>query len=333
MNGCYSKILVTGGAGFIGSHIVDRLLNEGFNIRVVDNLSTGDEKNLAQHQGKENLQFIEGDIRNFDLAKELVEGVDAVFHEAALVSVTRSVEDPLLANEVNVTGTLNLLKACVDAKVKRFVFASSCAVYGDHETLPNHENLMPRPLSPYAVSKLAAENYVKVFNDVYGLETVILRYFNVYGPRQSYGPYSGVISIFINRLLKNENLTIYGDGEQTRDFVHVKDVVEANMLVLSKQNAAGEIFNISTGKAITINSLAKTLQKIIDKTDLKLVYAKTRSGDIKNSYADINKAMKILDYTPKISIKEGLANLVNWYANSWADVIPEASKSRSEHNQ
>jgi dTDP-glucose 4,6-dehydratase len=316
LNRSYSKILVTGGAGFIGSHIVDRLLNEGYNTRVVDNLSTGDEKNLAHHQGEENLQFIEGDIQNLDLVKELVKGVDAVFHEAALVSVTRSVEDPLLANEVNVTGTLNLLKACVDAKVKRFVFASSCAVYGDSETLPNHENLIPMPLSPYAVSKLAAENYVKVFNDVYGLETVILRYFNVYGPRQRYGPYSGVISIFINRLLKNEHLTIYGDGEQTRDFVNIKDVVEANMLALSRRNAVREIFNISAGKDITINSLARSLQKIMDKTDLKLVYAKDRPGDIKNSYADINKAMKILGYTPKVSIREGLINLVNWYANA-----------------
>jgi UDP-glucose 4-epimerase len=227
-----SEILVTGGAGFIGSHIVDRLLDEGFRVSVVDDLSTGKKQNLVQHDGKQTFHFIEGDIRDYDLVKKVVSGVDAVFHEAALVSVTSSVENPLLANDINVTGTVNLLKACVDAHVKRFVFASSCAVYGDSETLPNHENLMPMPLSPYAVSKLAAENYVKVFHDVYDLETVILRYFNVYGSRQVYGPYSGVISIFINRLLENNPPIIYGDGEQIRDFVNVHDVVEANMLAL-----------------------------------------------------------------------------------------------------
>jgi nucleoside-diphosphate-sugar epimerase len=330
LNRCYSKILVTGGAGFIGSHIVDRLLDEGFNVRVFDNLSTGDKKNLVQHKSKGNLQFIEGDIRNFDLVKKAVKGVDAIFHEAALVSVTRSVEDPLLANEVNVTGTLNLLKACVDAKVKRFVFASSCAVYGSSKTLPNHENLMPMPLSPYAVSKLAAENYVKVFHVVYGLETVILRYFNVYGPRQKYGPYSGVISIFVKRLLDGRPLTIYGDGKQSRDFVNVKDVVEANMLALLKQNAVGEVINISAGEAITINALINSLQKIIDKTDFELFYTETRLGDIKNSFADIKKAKKILGYIPKVSISEGLVNLVNWYANEFPDVVnPKASQSRS----
>ena len=330
MNGSYSKILVTGGAGFIGSHIVDRLLDEGFNVRVFDNLSTGDKKNLAQHESKENLQFIEGDIRNFDLVKKVVKGVDAIFHEAALVSVTRSVQNPLLANEVNVTGTLNLLKACVDAKVKRFVFASSCAVYGNSKILPNHENLMPIPLSPYAVSKLAAENYVKVFHVVYGLETVILRYFNVYGPRQKYSPYSGVISIFVNRLLEGKPLTIYGDGTQSRDFVYVRDVVEANILALSRQNAVGEVINISAGEAVTINTLTNSLQKIMDKTDLELVYTETRLGDIRNSFADIHKAKTILGYTPKVSINEGLVNLVNWYANEFPDVVnPEASQSRS----
>jgi nucleoside-diphosphate-sugar epimerase len=316
LNRCYSKILVTGGAGFIGSHIVDRLLDEGFNVRVFDNLSTGDKKNLAQHKSKKNLQFIEGDIRNFDLVKKAVKGVDAIFHEAALVSVTRSVEDPLLANEVNVTGTLNLLKACVDAKVKRFVFASSCAVYGNSKILPNQENLMPMPLSPYAVSKLAAENYVKVFHVVYGLETVILRYFNVYGPRQKYGPYSGVISIFINSLLEDKPPTIYGDGKQTRDFVNVKDVIEANMLALSKRNAAGEVFNVSTGEAITINNLARTLQKIMGKTDFEPVYADARLGDVRDSYADISKTRKKLGYKPTVKLDKGLNELIKWYAKN-----------------
>jgi UDP-glucose 4-epimerase len=310
----FSEILVTGGAGFIGSHIVDRLLDEGFKVRVLDNLSTGEIKNLAQHQNKKSFQFIEGDIRNFDLVKKTVKGVDAVFHEAALVSVTRSVENPLLSKEINVTGTVNLLKACVDAHVKRFVYASSCAVYGDTETLPNHENLAPKPLSPYAVDKLAAENYAKVFHNVYGLETASLRYFNVYGPRQKHGPYSGVISIFINRLLKNKPPIIYGDGEQTRDFINVKDVVEANMFALSKRKAVGEVFNISTGEATTINKLTETIQKIMDKTSLKPVHAEPRPGDIKHSYGDISKARRNLEYEPKVQLEKGLSELVKWYS-------------------
>jgi len=310
----FSEILVTGGAGFIGSHIVDWLLDEGFKVRVLDNLSTGDKKNLAKHQNKKSFQFIEGDIRNFDLIKKTVKGVDAVIHEAALVSVTRSVENPLLSNEVNVTGTVNLLKACVDAHVKRFIYASSCAVYGDSETLPNHENLAPKPLSPYAVDKLAAENYAKVFHNVYGLETTSLRYFNVYGPRQKYGPYSGVISIFINRLLKNKPPIIYGDGKQTRDFINIKDVVEANMLALSKREAVGEVFNISTGEATTINKLTETVQKIMGKTSLKPVHAEPRPGDIKHSYGDITKARRKLEYEPKVQLEKGLSELVKSYS-------------------
>ena len=310
----FSEILVTGGAGFIGSHIVDQLLDEGFKVRVLDNLSTGEKKNLAQHQNNKSFQFIEGDIRNLDLVKNTVKGVDAVFHEAALVSVTRSVEDPILSNEVNITGTVNLLKACVDAHVKRFVYASSCAVYGDTETLPNHENLAPKPLSPYAVDKLAAEKYAKVFHNVYGLETVSLRYFNVYGPRQKYGPYSGVISIFINRLLENKPPIICGDGKQTRDFINVKDVVEANMLALSKRKAVGEVFNISTGEATTINKLTETIQKIMGKTSLKPVHAEPRPGDIKHSYGDITKARRNLEYEPKVQLEKGLSKLVKWYS-------------------
>ena len=305
-----SEVLVTGGAGFIGSHIVDRLLSEGFKVRVLDNLSTGDKENLAQHKNKKSFQFLEGDIRNFDQVKKAVTGVDAVIHEAALVSVTLSIENPALADEINAKGTVNLLKACVDAQVKRFVLASSCAVYGDTETLPNHENLTPKPLSPYAVGKLDAENSAKEFYKVHGLETVCLRYFNVYGPRQKPGPYSGVISILINRLLKHEAPTIYGDGTQTRDFVNVKDVVDANMLALSKPDAAGEVFNVGTGEAVTINKLTGTLQKIMGKTDLKPVYAEPRPGDIKHSYGDVTKARKILGYEPKVNLEQGLSELV-----------------------
>jgi nucleoside-diphosphate-sugar epimerase len=310
----FSEILVTGGAGFIGSHIVDRLLKEGFKVRVLDDLSTGEKKNLSQHQNQKNFQFIEGDVRDFELVKKIVKGVDAVVHEAALVSVTHSVKNPLLSNEINVIGTLNMLKACADAQIKRFVYASSCAIYGDTEILPNHERLLPKPISPYAVDKLAAENYVKIFNSVYGLETVCLRYFNVYGPRQKLGPYSGVISIFINRFLENKPPIIFGDGEQTRDFINVMDVVEANLLALSKRKAVGEVFNIGTGEASTINMVRETIQKIMDKTFLKPVYVEPRPGDIRHSYGDITKARSNLGYKPKIRLKKGLNELVKSYS-------------------
>jgi nucleoside-diphosphate-sugar epimerase len=310
----FSEILVTGGAGFIGSNLVDRLLEDGFKVKVIDDLSTGDKQNLAHLENNESFEFIEGNIQDFDLIKKTVKGVDAVFHEAALVSVTRSVEDPLLSNEINVKGSLNLLKSCVNANVKRFVYASSCAVYGDAKVLPIPEDLSAKPLSPYAVDKLATENYAKVFYEVYGLETVGLRYFNVYGPRQKYGPYSGVISIFIKRFLENKPPTIYGDGEQTRDFVNVKDVVEANMLTLSKRDIAGEVFNISSGKAFTVNKIVKIIQKITNKESIDPVYAEPRLGDIKHSYAKITKAQRNLQFEPKVQLEKGLEQLIKWYS-------------------
>jgi UDP-glucose 4-epimerase len=314
MSNNFHEILVTGGAGFIGSHIVDRLLEEDRKVRVLDNLSTGTKENIAHHTKNKNFQFMEGDIRNTDHVNKAVKGVDAVVHEAALVSVTKSVEDPLLSNSINVNGTLNLLKACKDFKVKRFVFASSCAVYGDTKTLPIHEKVTPQPMSPYAVDKLASENYAQVFTELYEIETVGLRYFNVYGPRQRYGPYSGVISIFINNILKNKAPTIYGDGEQKRDFVNVKDVVEANILALTKPEASGEIFNVSIGNPVTINTVVKTIQKITGKTTLKPEYAKPRQGDIKHSYADIKKIQQKLGYQPKTQLENGLKELVEWYS-------------------
>ena len=306
----YKKILVTGGAGFIGSHIVDRLLQEGLAVRVLDNLSTGEKKNLVQHQNNKLFQFIEGDIRNIDTVKNAVEGVDAVIHEAALVSVTRSIEDPIISNEINVTGTVNLLKASIGAQVKRFILASSCAVYGDAEILPNHENLAPKPLSPYAADKLAAETYIRIFHKVYGLETISLRYFNVYGSRQKGGPYSGVISIYVNSFNENKPPKIYGDGTQTRDFVNIKDVVEANIKALTKPKATGEVFNICTSEATTINKLAETIQKIMNKPELKPLHAKPRPGDIMHSYGDITKAKTELEYKPRIQLEEGLNELI-----------------------
>jgi UDP-glucose 4-epimerase len=222
-----------------------------------------------------------------------------------------------LANEVNVTGTLNLLKACSDSGVKRFIQASSASVYGDTETLPLTEDLAPKPISPYAVSELAAENYTKVFWKIYGLETVCLRYFNVYGPRQTYSSYSGVITIFVNQLLKNQQPVIYGDGGQTRDFVYVEDVVNANMLALKTKKATGEAFNIATGTTTTINKLVENLQEIMDKKGLKMVHKDARTGDIRHSYASIDKAGKILGYKPMFSLKEGLTKLVEWYRESY----------------
>jgi len=308
----YSRFLVTGGAGFVGSHIVDRLLTDGFEVTVIDNLYTGRLENMAHHRGRKDFNFVQGDIRNFDLVKKVLRNVDVVFHEAALVGATCSVENTVLTNEVNVTGTLNLLEACVDADVKRFIYASSAAVYGKTKTLPHHESLAPQPISPYGVSKLAAENYVRVFSDVYGLQTVCLRYFNVYGPRQTYGPYSGVITVFINRLLSNQPPIIYGDGEQTRDFVDVQDVVNANTLSL-KKGAVGQVFNVATGVATTVNQLASMLQEIVGKTSLTPIYMKSRIGEIRYSYANVSKARRFLGFNSKVSVEDGLAKLVEWY--------------------
>jgi len=304
---------VSGGAGFIGSHLVDRLLADGFEVVVLDNLYGGRVENVKPHMGKRGFRFVRGDVRDSGLVEELVRGVDAVFHLAALVSVPESFKDPVLTNDVNVGGTLNLLRACVGSDVKRFVYASSCAVYGEAESLPLREDSPLRPASPYAVSKLAAENYVRVFCEVFGLGTVCLRFFNVYGSRQVYSEYSGVMTQFISCLTKDRPLVIFGDGEQTRDFVHVQDVVEANMLALKNEGVVGETFNVATGVATTINQLAGVLLKTTNKTHLKTVHSKPRKGDIKHSVADISKAKGKLHYDPKVLLKDGLEELTKSY--------------------
>jgi dTDP-glucose 4,6-dehydratase len=308
-----SKILVAGGAGFIGSHIVDKLIKADAEVTVLDNLYTGQLENLKEHKQNKDFLFVKGDVRNFNLVKNLVNTVDAVFNLAAVVSVPKSIENPLLVNDVNVNGTLNLLRASLDSDVKRFIQASSASVYGDTQTLPVHEEMAPKPISPYAVAELAAESYAKVFHHVYGLETVCLRYFNVFGPRQTYSAYSGVITIFVNQLLRNHPPTILGDGEQTRDFVFVEDVASANLLALKKKEAAGEIFNISTGKATSINRLVQMLQEIMRQTKMKPIHRETRPGDIRYSYASIEKAKRILGYEPMSSLQKGLKKLVEWY--------------------
>jgi len=315
-----SKVLVTGGAGFIGSHLVDRLLSEDFEVTIFDDFSTGQMKNISAHINLEEFHLVRGDVRDIGLAKKVVEDVDAVFHEAALVDVPLSIEKPLLFNEVNLVGTLNMLNACSNSNVKRFVFASSAAVYGDSKPARKKENTLCKPISPYGVSKLAAENYVKVFNELYGLETVSLRYFNVYGPRQFAGSsYNAVINAFISRLLNGQPPVIYGGGKQTRDFVHVDDVVSANMLALKNKNAVGEVFVIANGTAISVYELAKELQKITNTERLKPIFAEPRVGDIKHCSADISKAEKLLGFRPKIQLEDGLSSLVKWHLNAMHD--------------
>ncbi len=316
MNKNCRNVLVTGGAGFIGSHLVDRLLREGFEVTVIDNFSKGRLENIASYLGRKDFHLVKGDIRDFNLVKDIMKGVDAVFHEAAFVSIVLSIEDPVLVNDVNVTSTLNLLKASVDSNVKRFVFASSAAIYGETKSPLMVEDMLPAPTSPYGVSKLAAESYTRSFYKTYGLDTVALRYFNVYGPRQSFdiqSSYGGVITLFLNRLIRNMEPMIYGDGEQTRDFVYVQDVVEANMLALNGKSAAGEFFNIGSGCRTTVNQVAQTIKNSFNRNDMKNVYADPRPGEVKHGYADINKARMMLNYAPRFSFEQGFADLVAWY--------------------
>jgi UDP-glucose 4-epimerase len=316
----HSRILVTGGAGFIGSHIVDRLLNEGHDVRVIDDLSYGSIENLIHQKNNKNFQFIKGDIRNPETVKKAVKDVDIVFHEASLVGIILSVQNPTLTHEVNVTGTLNLLQASTDLGVKRFVHASSAAVYGNPSRPKKKEDMPLDPTdSPYAASKLAAENYVTVYNKLYGLETVSLRYFNVYGPRQRVNvptAYGSVILLFLNRLLKNMPPLIFGDGEQARDFVYVKDVVEANMLALNSKNAPANVFNIGTGKEVSINTVAKVMKELMNKTEIKDIHAAPRPPDVRRGFADTEKAKKLLGYKPQFSLRKGIADLIKHHTTT-----------------
>jgi UDP-glucose 4-epimerase len=301
--------LVTGGAGFIGSHIVENLIARGDQVRILDNFSTGHWRNLAQVQGQ--VEVVEGDIQDMSAVQKAVKEVDIIFHLAALVSVPKSVQDPLLVEGINTIGTLNVLMAAKNAGVRRLVLSSTCAVYGDEPTLPKKESMSPRPKSPYAVSKLAAEGYCQVFNELLGLETVILRYFNVYGPRQDpTSPYSGVISIFADKFGQRQTPTIYGDGEQTRDFVYVGDVAQANLLAAATPAAAGRIFNIGHGQPIRIDTLFRQLAGWFQ-VNIEPKYALPRSGDVLHSYADTTQAHQILGWQAKVSLNEGLQHLLN----------------------
>jgi len=303
--------LVTGGAGFIGSHIVEWLVREGKSVRVIDDLSTGRRENIALFSGE--IEFIEGDVRDLKVVRDAVNGVKYVFHQAAVPAVPRSVKDPLATNAANVDGTLNILVAARDAGVKRVVYASSSSVYGDTPTLPKHEDMRPEPRSPYAVSKLAGELYCRVFHDVYRLETVALRYFNVFGPRQDpASQYSAVVPKFITALLRGDPPTIFGDGKQSRDFTYVGNVVEANLLAARASGAAGEVFNIACGERITVGELARLLADIVG-VEREPVHAPPRPGDVKHSLADIAKAEESLRYRVRVGVREGLRRTVEWY--------------------
>jgi len=303
------KVLVTGGAGFIGRHLVDRLVREGHPVRIIDNLSSGKLENIQQHIDTNKVEFIKGDIRDTALVKKSVDGVGFVVHLAAIISVPFSVENPDLTFDVNIQGTHNLLVAATEKNVEKFVFISSCAVYGDPESKPVTEKTKTSPISPYAESKLIAERYCLSYNQSNQLKTVVLRFFNVYGPRQSMNAYSGVITIFINKVKQKQPLIIYGDGSQTRDFVNVRDIVDAILVAMKNQKAEGEIFNIGSGKSTSINELAKTVLEL-GNVDLEIKYEKHRAGDIEHSLADITKAKKLLGYEPKVSLRDGLRELI-----------------------
>ena len=303
------KVLVTGGAGFIGGHVVDRLVNDGYDVKIIDDLSTGKLGNIDGHLKAGRVDFVKGDIRDASLVRKSLDGVDVVVHLAALTSVPFSVENPDLTFDVNLHGTLSLLRSCVSEGVGRFVFASSCAVYGEPEFLPVTEEARVDPISPYAESKLIAGRYCLGFNERQLLRSVVLRFFNVYGPRQGMNDYSGVITRFIDRSRHGLPLVIFGGGSQTRDFVNVNDIVEAVLAAMKSSGAVGEIFNVGSGKPTSINELAKTVLELAG-VDLKISHEKSRAGDIKDSYADISKAKRVLGYEPKVCLSDGLRVLL-----------------------
>jgi UDP-glucose 4-epimerase len=299
------SVLVTGGAGFIGSHVVDRLVSEGCAVRVLDDLSSGKIANIEAHLSSGAVEFVKGDIRDVAIVSQSLKGVDAVIHLAAQISVTLSVEHPDVTYDVNLGGTLNLLRCSAQEGVKKFVLASSCAVYGDAEVLPIKEDARPNPISPYAESKLLGERYCLGFNERQLLGAVVLRFLNVYGPRQGLNDYSGVITKFIDRVIQKKPLVIYGDGSQTRDFVNVHDIVEAIIRSTRRNQAEGQVINVGTGKPTSVNELAKTILELAG-VSTEIRYEKSRAGDIKDSYADISKAEKLLGYAPKVSLRDGL---------------------------
>lgn len=311
--------LVTGGAGFVGSHIATALVQAGARVRIVDDLSTGYRKNIKEIESQ--IEFIEGSVADDDVLRRALRNVELIFHEAAIPSVPRSVDRPVETHEASVNATFRLLLAARDQKVRRFVYAASSSAYGDQPELPKREGMRPAPLSPYAVAKLVGEYYSQVFSNVYGLETVSLRYFNVFGPRQDPGSqYSGVISRFMSALMNDEEPVIYGDGEQSRDFTYVSNVVEANMRAAQSVEAVGKVLNIANGRQTTLNELLEIMKSILDKPSVTARYQPARAGDVKHSLADISLARALLGYEPKVGLEEGLRLTLKWWQKSGGSI-------------
>ncbi len=309
------NVLVTGGAGFIGSNLTEALLERGHSVRILDDFSTGKKQNLVFDKAYPSLEIVEGDIRDLPTCHEAVQGMEYVFHQGALPSVQRSVEDPESSNAVNVGGTLNVLLAARDNGVKRVMYAASSSVYGDTPTLPKHEEMPPNPLSPYALQKHVGEHYCRLFYQLYGLETISLRYFNIFGPKQDPNSlYSAVIPKFIDALLEGRPPIIFGDGEQSRDFTYIENVVQANLLAMSAKQLHGEAVNIACGQRISLNQLLGVLKKILgSKQDP--IYEEPRKGDVKHSLADIRKAREMIHYEPTVGIETGLRKTVDFFRN------------------
>lgn len=314
------KYLITGGAGFIGSNLACEILKRGDSVRIIDNFSSGRRANLEPIL--RDIELIEGDIRDFWTVSDAMTDIDYVLHHAALPSVIRSVQNPLTANAVNIDGTLNVLEAARQAGVKRLVFACSSAIYGESEELPKIETMKPEPLSPYAVNKLTGEHYCKIYNYLYGLETVSLRYFNVFGPRQDpTSQYSAVIPLFIKAVLQGKSPTIFGDGEQSRDFIYIANVVAANLKACTASGVAGQSYNIGCGRRYTLNETLKLISDVIGK-DVTPRNVDARPGDIRHSGADITAALTELDYTIDVDFKAGLADTISWFSHIFASNTP-----------
>jgi len=308
-------VLVTGGAGFVGSNIATALASKGARVRIIDNLSTGHAENLEEIGGE--MDFVEASVADEDALHRALEDVELVFHEAAIPSVPRSVEDPRSTHVASVDATFQLLLACRERKVRRLIYAASSSAYGDQPTLPKREDMLPDPLSPYAVAKLVGEYYCQVFTRVYGLETISLRYFNVFGPRQDpSSQYSGVISRFISAVLSDQKPVIYGDGEQSRDFTYVDNVVDANLKAAETSRGIGSTINIANGERITLNQLLSEIKELTGKKDIQAEYQKPRRGDVMHSLADISRARDFLGYEPHVGLREGLQLTIDWWKQS-----------------
>ncbi len=304
--------VITGCAGFIGSHLTDSLLRQGISVFGIDSLRTGNLMNLESAMGSPRFTFINSDVRSPDLIGRVPTSVDVIFHLAAISSVKMSIENPIYVNDVNVTGTINMLNIAVE-RGARFVFSSSAAVYGQAQSSPIVEESPISPLSPYAASKIAAEQYVRAFQNSFGIDSTILRYFNVYGPRQAESEYSGVVSIFINRLLHDQPIIINGDGKQTRSFIYVDDVVQATRLAATEPRASGQIINVGGNRAFTVEWLVRTLRENIPESRSEVIYGADRVGDIRYSQCSMERARRLLDFEPTVSIEEGLMRTVEWY--------------------